>query len=348
MTARPRVATVLSAREWESNLVQAARATSAVRLVARAYEPGDVAKGVDVVVAGAETSWVTPACIKRWHMKGVRVLGLHPAGDAPAKRMLERAAADEIRPDTTSPVDLVHIARMLGLDRRAPRTVGRLVVVAGPHGAPGRTEVAVTLAQVSAPLASTLLLDLDIAAPSISMRLGLPPTPSLGDVEDEVLASGEIPDHVVHRSGALAVVVGDLRRSPSAFATDDIVTAATRRAEIVVVDTGARAERSSALREADAAVLVCDASPTGLIRGAEMALRWEGPAPRLVLNRLGSRIEDTVIAARRAIGLEPAAMIPDTGEIRAAALSARPSPASLRTAMGGLVQELFEPDLGAR
>ena len=53
----PRVATVLSARDWESGLVALARDTAEVRLVLRAYRPEEVeeeAHRLDVVVAGAK------------------------------------------------------------------------------------------------------------------------------------------------------------------------------------------------------------------------------------------------------------------------------------------------------
>ncbi|MCH8949176.1 MAG: hypothetical protein IIB87_02225 [Chloroflexi bacterium] len=50
-----RVATVLSAREWEPGLVAHARDTAALRIVLRAYQPSDIetrAEDIDVVVAG--------------------------------------------------------------------------------------------------------------------------------------------------------------------------------------------------------------------------------------------------------------------------------------------------------
>ena len=55
----PRIATVLSAREWESAVVAMARETATVRLVLRAYQPDDVSRRIDeidVVIAGAETA----------------------------------------------------------------------------------------------------------------------------------------------------------------------------------------------------------------------------------------------------------------------------------------------------
>ncbi|MFQ5948700.1 MAG: hypothetical protein ACE5KX_07560, partial [Acidimicrobiia bacterium] len=100
----PRIATVLSARDWESDLVRLARDGALVRLVLRAYRPEDLEKDaerVDVVVAGAETSWVTPARVAAWRRAGLRVIGIYAAGDHPARDRLEAGGADEIFPDDT-------------------------------------------------------------------------------------------------------------------------------------------------------------------------------------------------------------------------------------------------------
>ena len=37
----------------------------------------------DVIIAGAETAWVTPTAIKNWRKRGFGVLGLHPPHDRP-------------------------------------------------------------------------------------------------------------------------------------------------------------------------------------------------------------------------------------------------------------------------
>ncbi len=344
MTARPRVATVLTAREWETNLATAARATSAIRLVARAYEPSDLSGDLDVVVAGAETAWVTPSFIKSWQNRGVRVLGLHPPGDGPARRMLEAVPADEIRPDSTSSIDLIHLTRVLGLDVRTAQPEGGLVVVTGPHGAPGRTEVAVALAHEFAKVGETLLLDLDTDAPSVSMRLGLTPSPSTLEAEDAVRSSGLLPDSVIQRVGSLGVVVGSLgRRITSQAMIAELARAATQSAEFVVADMHAWAGDDQLIAHAEHAVLVCDASPIGLIRGAEVAMHWSGPTPAVVLNRVSTNRQDLTAAARRAIGLDPAVMVADHGEIRASSVRALPPVDSLRTALAELVRSLCSP-----
>ena len=123
----PRVATVLSARDWESGLVVQAKETAEVRLVLRAYRPEEVeeeAHRLDVVVAGAETTWVTPARIAAWRRRGLRVIGIFPCGDGPARQRLVAGGADEVLPDDTPSgevgrfkqgVAVLHVVRPVGV-----------------------------------------------------------------------------------------------------------------------------------------------------------------------------------------------------------------------------------------
>ena len=86
-----RVATVLSAREWEPTLVAHARDTASIRVVLRAFQPKDIeshAGEIEVVVASGDVSWVTPHQISTWGRLGFAVVGIHPAGDGPAASLL--------------------------------------------------------------------------------------------------------------------------------------------------------------------------------------------------------------------------------------------------------------------
>ena len=80
---RPAVATVLSPRMWEPDLVGHARRTAAVRIVGRAYEPEDLLRmgSLEAVVVGAETSWLTAALIRSWRSRGWRER--HPGASCP-------------------------------------------------------------------------------------------------------------------------------------------------------------------------------------------------------------------------------------------------------------------------
>jgi MinD superfamily P-loop ATPase len=338
----PRVATVLSAREWESALVALARDTAEVRMVLRAYRPEEVeeeADRLDVVVAGAETTWVTPARIAAWRRRGLRVVGIFPCGDRPARQRLVAAGVDEVLADDTPPGAVVQAIRLLrpsAAPADAPRTAPA-VVVTGPPGGPGCTEVALALAWSWAARRRTLLLDLDLEAPCLAVRLGRPPRPDLVDAAEAVHETGALPAAVVTSYGPLALVVGSTRRAEGALPAhlvDDVAAAACCVAELVVADAGARRPGDLLVKGADRAVLVADASPIGLVRAARLAAEWAGPQPALVLNRVPpAQADELTAAARRWIGLEPAALVPAREAVAAAARTARPPARSLRRAL---------------
>ncbi len=338
----PRVATVLSAREWESALVALARDTAEVRMVLRAYRPEEVeeeAERLDVVVAGAETTWVTPARIAAWRRRGLRVVGIFPCGDHPARRRLIAAGADEVLADDTLPGAVIRAIRLLqpAAGPAATTPTAPMVVVTGPPGGPGCTEVALALAWSWAARHRTLLLDLDLDAPCLAVRLGRPPRPDLIDAAEAVHQTGALPATAVTSYGPLALVVGSTRRAegaPPSHLVDDVASAACCQADLVVADAGARRPGDTLVKAADRAVLVADASPAGLVRAARLAAEWAGPQPALVLNRVSPRQGDHLAAAaRRWIGLEPAALVPVREAIAAAARAARPPARGLRRAL---------------
>ena len=341
-----RVATVLSARDWESSLVTRARETAEIRLVLRAYLPEEIeqqAGRIDVVVAGAETSWVTPARIGAWRRCGLRVIGVYPAGDGPARHRLTAAGVDEAVPDD---LPVSSLARTVCLQRPAapPPDAGTasapVVAVTGPRGAPGRTEVALALAWRWSRARRTLLIDLDLTAPGIAVRLGRPPRPDVIDAADGVHATGVIPIASIQQCNGLALVVGSHRAEPERpdrNAEIDVITAARQVTDLVVVDAGLRSGDDVLLRSADRVVLVAEASPSGLVRAARMTGEWEGPPPDLVLNRVRRREADDVLrAARRWTGLEPAALVPERPAVGAASRSARSPDRALRRALAAL------------
>jgi MinD superfamily P-loop ATPase len=338
----PRVATVLSARDWESGLVAHARETAEVRMVLRAFRPEEVeeeAERLDVVVAGAETTWVTPARIAAWRRRGLRVVGIFASGDRPARQRLLAGGADEILPDDTPPGAVVRSIRLLqpaaGPDE-APRTA-RAVVVTGPPGAPGCTEVSLALAWSWAARRRTLLLDLDIEAPSLAVRLGRPPRPDLVDAAEAVHETGALPVSTVTSYGPFALLVGSTRRADGTLPShlvDDVAAAARSLADLVVADAGARPGGDSLVKGADQVVLVAEASPIGLVRAARLTAEWAGPQPALVLNRVHPAQSDEVVsAARRWLGLDPAALVPYREAVAVAARAARPPAAPLRRAL---------------
>jgi len=348
---RPRVATVLSARNWEPTFADLARATSLVRLVARAYEPAELdrrAGELDVIVAGAETAWVTPSAIKSWRSRGLGVLGLHPPNDRPARRLLTIGEADEVLPDTTPPERILHIVRTLRRPVTASVESASMIAVTGGHGAPGISEVALGLAWGLAQRHATLLIDLDRQGPSLSVRLGVTPAPDVAHAADEVMSSGALPPEV-RRIGPLSLLSGPPvnHTGPlSSALVNEVVHAAESSFHRIVVDLGVIEPDDPLLYRAGSRILTCEATPKGLVRAAATVEAWAAPLPALVLNRIPPNgHEDAVRAARHWLGLEPEVLVPQLSEVNDAALVAGPpSPQLVR-----LLRPLHQPkpvDLG--
>lgn len=148
----------------------------AARLTARAQELRDA----DALLLPAERAWLSGALRDACDRAGVRILAL---GDGPAAARIARRhglgaplpagasgwdVADALRPRADRGETAAEAAPEVA------RTESRLVVVWGPHGAPGRSTVAVQLAALlAAPDRGVALVDADTHAPAIALMLGL-------------------------------------------------------------------------------------------------------------------------------------------------------------------------------
>lgn len=329
--------TVLSARPWEEALVWLMRETAAVRLVLRAYEPTEVdrAEALDVLVAGAETPWVTPVRLEAWRRRGLRVVGVHPAGDRPARRTLVLGGADEVLPDDSSPELLLRTICLLRPRREPPAPRGILTVVTGPRGAPGRTEVALGLAWNRSAAGRTLLVDLDRPAPGLAVRLALPARPGLAEAVDALREDGTLPPESLAQVGPLDVLAARPHpvAPPSDTEAEEVVQAALSAYHHVVADSGPHRTGDSLLLAADQVVLVVGDGALGFVRAGVCASGWEGVIPSLVLNRVDPTERHLARTARRWLGLDPAAIIPEDRRIRAAAWANAPPHPLLRRAL---------------
>lgn len=338
-----RVATVLSARDWEPNLVAYARDHAAVRIVVRAYQPRDIDRSltdVDVIVTGGDVSWVTRSCIEEWRRAGASVIGVVPAGDGPAGRLLADAGADEVVPDTIHTAALVQAIRFVAPEHHisGKGESGRITAVLGPRGAPGVTEVAIAHASAMSRHSKTVLVDADIDAPSIAVRLGLPPRPDLTDVADAVRSSGTMTADRIHRYGSLNVVTGSHRPAEVPLRSA-LIESALRALRIpwdeVIVDLGSTERARVHLAQADDAILVVEGSAIGIVRGAQLVADWVGPAPALVLNRVeGGSQTQMIDAARRWMGLDPILVLFDRQAVRRASTRAMPPERRFARAVG--------------
>lgn len=337
----PKVATILSAREWEPDLVAAAQSSARVRLVGRIYRPDEIASmDLDVVVVGAETSWVSPARIRAWRRAGIRVVGVYPHGDHPARKLLRDSGADEILADNTPPEVILRHIRAMPTIRPQPGGQGKLVVIGGARGAPGRTEIAVSLAAAWGSDSRLLLVDLDQDAPAIAIRLGLAPRPDIVDLVDATRTTGRIESADWPTFGPITVVPGSHRSNSERLSVgrlDEFLDVALTSFEVVVVDTPPQiGEMEPIFKRAHHAVLVSEASVSGLVRAARMVADWAGPPPALVLNRHTGPADESIRAARKWTGLDPAAVVKEHPRIRASARNARPPDRILVKALDGL------------
>jgi MinD-like ATPase involved in chromosome partitioning or flagellar assembly len=340
-----RVATVLSARDWEPNLVAHAHETASIRIVLRAFQPSDLesrAADIDVVVASGDVSWVTPRQVTTWKRLGLGVVGVFPAGDQPAADLLTRGGANEVVPDVIDAESLVQAIRFVAPRALKPvnEEMGTVTVVAGARGAPGCTEIALAYALSRSVATSTVLVDLDLAAPAIAVRLGLPPRPDLADVADAVRIDGTIGHHNLHMFEGLAVITGSHRKGQSGITetmVEGAVDAARGEFDEVIVDCGAVEGGNTIIAEAHRAIIVVDASAVGIVRAAQLTAEWVGPVPYIVVNRVNARSSsDAVEAVKRWTGLEPVAVIPDHHKVRQATIAARRPHRRLCRAMAGV------------
>ncbi|KAA3641930.1 MAG: hypothetical protein DWP92_00230 [Armatimonadetes bacterium] len=327
-----RVATVLSAREWEPSLVAHARDTASIRVVLRAFQPRDIethASEIDVIVAGAEVAWVTPHQITTWTRLGCSVIGIHPPGDGPSASLLELGGATEVLPDNVDIAALVQAIRFVAPSAATslPGKRGQVIAIVGARGAPGCTEVACSVAMTHSHDSKTVLVDADLSAPSLAVRLGVAPRPDITDAADMVRSEGTFDRSCVRAVGRMDVITGSHRTGEPPVRAQmlaGLVEAAASTYEIVVLDVGSNPLSDTLLDAIDSVVLVVEASPVGIVRAARTTSDWFGPTPQIVVNKARAHNRnETVVAVRRWTGLDPIAVITDRPKVRRNAATGR-------------------------
>ena len=245
-----------------------------------------------------------------------------PAADAPPERtmstvarLLLEARAQPGSPRSGTSGDTPRVRE--DAERAGPaHPLGQLVAVWGPQGAPGRTTVAVGLADVLARRGRRVcLVDADTFAPSVAMALGVVTAggglvaacrlADVGALDDRSLSSVLVPvrDGLMLLSGlGESDRWSDLR--PGAL--EQVWSALRSLVDVVVVDAGfcvdeveetawARPRNVTervALAIADHVVAVADASAPGaarLIRDWPAVTALAAASPQVVRNRAGGR-----------------------------------------------------------
>ncbi|MFP5330970.1 MAG: hypothetical protein ACLGHX_01195 [Acidimicrobiia bacterium] len=277
---RPAIATVVGPG-WEPQLVSHARTTGLARLVGRSWDFAslvEVASRADAIFIGSDVPWLADVDLRLFGDR-TRIVGV--ASDSPGAALLDRAGAHQVLEATTPPAGLLAAAMscLQGDDRQ-------LIEVTGPRGAPGRSEVALAMAWES----GACLIEADRAAPSLGLRMALPP------------------DHVrrTHERDGLLL-------SPEPIGVDSVALDAqaietlggARRTTILDAGPGSVWHRSVSV---EVSVIVGEATDVGIVRLARLCEHWLGPTPLLVVNR--HTPDQNIRNVIRATGLEPAAVIP--------------------------------------
>ncbi|WP_138758677.1 AAA family ATPase [Modestobacter altitudinis] len=198
------VFTAVTGAAWESELVGALdREDHGVTVVRRCVDVAELLAAAttgtgQAALLSAELRRLDGSAVARLHAAGVAVVGLVEPGDTRAADRLRQLGVVRVLPADAEPEQIARALReavtgvpaaghdvadpraalpALGLPPEAeaePAGPGRVVAVWGPTGAPGRTTVAVGLADEAARLElSTLLVDADVYGGVVAQVLGL-------------------------------------------------------------------------------------------------------------------------------------------------------------------------------
>lgn len=319
------IGTVATPQPWRRELQAHVRDhVAGVRLVTLHDTREAIAADVDVVVVDDTLDFLTEADARALHANGTRVVGMYdPSGrHGRGRRPLDDLRIETALPITVGPDALLETVATLAPGRRDrldggvvavgtaekaqdPGGQGSVTVVSGGSDAPGRTEIAVALSHALAHQhgpGSVVLVDLDVANPTVARRLGFQLTPNVLDASR--LAHGGRPlDDALARRAAFAPDTSsigfDVITGMAGPADVDALGAllgligavATHWAQ-VVLDVGSIHESSprrasspgdpivrSALQRADHVVAVAGATPLGVLRLLDWAAAAARPAP---------------------------------------------------------------------
>ncbi|MGN7859923.1 AAA family ATPase [Microbacterium sp. 22303] len=272
----------------------------AARLVAHAEELRDA----EALLIPAERAWLSAALRGACDRAGVRILTL---GDGPAAvRLAHRHGLGTPLPASSSGWDVADALQAddagAGRDEIGAEELdtaaapNRLIAVWGPHGAPGRSTLAVQLAALlAAPDRGVALVDADTHAPALALMLGLTddgpgiaaacrraelglldgaelsrlssPVESSGGIVD-VLVGINRPTRWPELSATRLQAALDACRTWSAVTLVDVAASLEADEEIISDLDGPRrnAATLTALRSADRIVAVAAADPLGIAR----------------------------------------------------------------------------------
>jgi MinD-like ATPase involved in chromosome partitioning or flagellar assembly len=300
MTREPEVALVLSTEEWVDEFHRYCVDHGGARVRSLVLDPTvALDEDFDVLVAGARWPALTQPFVDALHRRQQRVLVVGDAvgTDHPTRRL----GVDGVVGRAATPAELVDAVRalvpagpvrpgrtgVLPFAARAATDAPEVVAVGGPRGA-GATEVALALAAwCTVGGARAVLVDADLDAAALAVRLGLPLEPNLCTAVDAAAAGPDAVPGTLFDLGddwPVVLVGAPHRRAAAALGPADlagVVDALAGRYAPVVVDVAAGPGATGTdpdapdpvagvLTRARAVVGVGAATPVGVVR----LLRW--------------------------------------------------------------------------
>lgn len=251
-----------------------------------------------IAVVSASFFGIDRVVIDRLHTMGVLVVGVASPEDMDRVAVLQ---VDAVTDSSAGGAAVVDAIRALDLDSHVPPTPpaeelagsgkGKVIAVWGTHGAPGRTTVAVAVAEVLGEHGSTLVIDADTVAPSIAQTLGIVDEASGIAVAARAATNGRLTPEIVVNAAptvrGMAVMTGltrpDRWRELPSPAIDAILGGARDAFDWIVVDVtggwedgepdfgsafapGRGAAQHAVLAGADHLIVVGQADPVGMYR----------------------------------------------------------------------------------
>jgi MinD-like ATPase involved in chromosome partitioning or flagellar assembly len=299
----PEIALVFTAEPWVEELHRHLSDHGGARVRSLVVEPSvALEETYDVLVVSHRWPALTRAFVSDVHARSRRVLGVHDLAEPASLGHLGAVDVDAVIENDAGPDAFVRAVVELGTRSEVrsrpdavagPARSGRLIAVGGPPGV-GRTEVAIEIAVAAKRRCTVVLADCDDVSPAIAQRLGLALEPNLRTAIDAVEhGRGELASALLTEPVTKLRVVGGIPNAAgwAQVRPGEVVRVVDRLAdevEMVVVDgvgalqdvggppRGRYATAQALAREADALVVVCDASPVGIAR----LLAWTVDARR--------------------------------------------------------------------
>ncbi len=251
--AEPTVALVFSPEGWVEQLHRHLADHGGARIRQIVVEPSTLRdEEFDVLVVSHRWPALTPVLVRRVQEAGARVLGVFDRDEPAAREHLARIGVDAIVGADVALRSFVEAIRAVGPEHgeRTRRTVVRdhfdeptagvgIVAVGGPCGG-GKTELSVAIAMALADRGcSVVLLDADVHAAAIAIRLRLPLHANLRTAVATLQAGGDVARSLVS-FGRVAVLPGSVTSGHAHFEPAEVLSVLSElhhRYDHIVIDT---------------------------------------------------------------------------------------------------------------